>query len=279
VTKRMSYEMFRRRRLGDIRRLLLDRCRGRVLPDDDAGREYLIELLKVMSLGRDPRQGMILAANDYAPWLQGSVEDAIDAILDLPTNHPRRTAKDIGERMRVTNEERERLDLRTMHPVDMTAEQMAEQRKAKDRARKRKRYKRSRAEYLATSISRQKPWDAEGISRASWYRRQRDATVTPHAETSQSSIKEHIPGRTCLTGTPAHLEGSDGSGVETGSAPFMGAPSPSTFTLNPNKKPRQSAPPEAEPQAKRTDLCHQAKRTHPMQPQWEKWEGAKWTRT
>ena len=60
-------EMFRRVRLGDIRRLLLDRCGG-VLPDDDAGQEYLIDLLAVMSLGRDPRPGMIQASKDYAPW-------------------------------------------------------------------------------------------------------------------------------------------------------------------------------------------------------------------
>src|SRR6516165_4788096 len=30
----------RRLRLGDLRKLLQDRCRGSVLPDDDAGREY-----------------------------------------------------------------------------------------------------------------------------------------------------------------------------------------------------------------------------------------------
>ena len=43
-------ERMRRLRLGDLRRPLRDRC-GSVLPDDDAGREYLFELLLPISLG------------------------------------------------------------------------------------------------------------------------------------------------------------------------------------------------------------------------------------
>ena len=44
-------ERMRRLRLGDLRRLLRDRCRGSILPDDDAGRDYLRELLLPISLG------------------------------------------------------------------------------------------------------------------------------------------------------------------------------------------------------------------------------------
>ena len=148
MSKRMSAEMFRRVRLGNIRALLLDRCRGRVLPDDDAGLEYLGEFLVAMSLGRDPKPGMMLAAEDRAPWAckRYKIEKFIDDILALPTAKRRVSAKVLGERLRVTNEERERLSLRTIHPVDMTDEQMAEQKKAKDRARKRRK-RRSRQEY------------------------------------------------------------------------------------------------------------------------------------
>jgi len=42
--KLSSDELLRRLRLGELRKLLRDRC-GSVLPDDDAGREYLRELL------------------------------------------------------------------------------------------------------------------------------------------------------------------------------------------------------------------------------------------
>ncbi len=60
-----------------------------------------------------------------------------------------------------------------------THEDMAEQRKAKARARKaryrrnKKHTKQTRAEYLAHSISRKKPWLTEGLSRAQWYRREK----------------------------------------------------------------------------------------------------------
>src|SRR5262249_43971978 len=44
-------ELLRRLRLGELRKLLRDRCRGPILPDDDAGREYLSELLLPISIG------------------------------------------------------------------------------------------------------------------------------------------------------------------------------------------------------------------------------------
>ena len=77
--------------------------------------------------------------------------------------------------------EREGLKLHSILPCDMTEEQLAEQRKAKARARM-KRYRQSkktpeqqtRAEYLAThSISRTKPWIAEGMKERTWWRRRK----------------------------------------------------------------------------------------------------------
>ena len=51
--KRMPDETMRRFRIGNIRGLMMWRC-GRVLPDDDAGRHYLTELLIAISLGSEP---------------------------------------------------------------------------------------------------------------------------------------------------------------------------------------------------------------------------------
>jgi len=48
------------------------------------------------------------------------------------------------------------------------------------RRRKKRRAKgmKSRADYLeANSLSRDKPWVAEGISRAQWYRKQRETSL------------------------------------------------------------------------------------------------------
>ena len=98
--------------------------------------------------------------------------------------------------MNVTDEERERLTLRTILPVDMTDEQLAEQKKAKDRARKRRRpglWRVSRAEYLAASKSREEPWKADNICRRTWERRCRKAVASP------SSIKNFYPPDTLAT--------------------------------------------------------------------------------
>jgi len=51
---RRHNEPLRKLRLGDLRKLLRDR-NGPILPDDDAGRDYLHELLLPISLG--PERG------------------------------------------------------------------------------------------------------------------------------------------------------------------------------------------------------------------------------
>ena len=59
--------------------------------------------------------------------------DNINRTPEAPAQDPRHAK--LGERMGLRNQEREALGIRTIAPIDMTAEQMAEQRKAKDRAR------------------------------------------------------------------------------------------------------------------------------------------------
>jgi hypothetical protein len=61
--------MIRRLRLGNLRKLLRDR-NGPILPDDDAGREYLVELLLPISVGPHPAIQMPNAIEVWAPWMQ-----------------------------------------------------------------------------------------------------------------------------------------------------------------------------------------------------------------
>jgi hypothetical protein len=142
----------------------------------------------------------------WAPWLAPTDAEAMtDEIMRLPTCYRRPCSKELGERLRLTNAERERLKLWRIAPIDITIEECNEQRRAKDRARKRKRYKRSRADYLATSRSKLKPWEAEGISRTTWYERRAKA-----ARTSASVVRTtpflgktyYWRGRTDLSGPP-----------------------------------------------------------------------------
>ena len=102
--------------------------------------------------------------------------------------------------MRVTNELREQLKLWLIVPVDMTAEKLAEQRKRKKRERVRlKRGKQPRADYLAKSKSKLKPWKAENVSRATWYRR-RETGVWPINTLQEDTHLSHPtePSRTVL---------------------------------------------------------------------------------
>jgi hypothetical protein len=63
-------ETIRRLRLGDIRKLLRRRC-GPELPDDDAGREYLYELLLPVSLGPEPVK-IANVTEIWAPWMDAN---------------------------------------------------------------------------------------------------------------------------------------------------------------------------------------------------------------
>jgi hypothetical protein len=181
MTKPNQDEMVRRIRLRDLRRYCRHRY-GAVLPDDDAGRHDLRELLLPVSLGAAPARVMANTIQIWAPWMsETEAAGLIAQIQAMPRYERCTTAEVLGKRLNVINAEREQLGLRTIAPADMTKRQFAEYRKAKRRMRQKLRLQRKRqqagrkprSQYLAASRTKQKPWKAEGISRASWYRRKR----------------------------------------------------------------------------------------------------------
>src|SRR5262249_1486959 len=120
-------ERIRRVRLGDLRRLLMHRYRGPVLSDDDAARDDLRELLLPISLGPDPRKRMPHAISLWAPWMpQNEIDRLVEDIERTEPKERKRTAKDLGERMNLTNAERERFRLWTIAAFDMTAAESVE---------------------------------------------------------------------------------------------------------------------------------------------------------
>ena len=96
-----------------------------------------------------------------------------------------------GDNMRLLNAEREALHLWRLLPIDMTDDQLAEQRKAKSRKRREAKRRasgvRTKAEYLAELASRPKPWLAEGIHRRTWERRRAAGCVPSLQQTPQAS--------------------------------------------------------------------------------------------
>jgi hypothetical protein len=202
-------EMIRRLRLSNLRKLFRNRY-GPTLPDDDAGREYLHELLLPISLGPHADIKMPNAIEVWAPWMhEHEASQIIEQINRTPTRQRKPTARQLGKRLPLTNAERERLKLWTIAPHDMSPEQLVQQRKAKDRARMRMRRllqgREPRAKYEATSKSRKKPWKIEGISRATWYRKR---------ETSVCAVKllraAHTPVSLAKAPTPKSKRLSNG---------------------------------------------------------------------
>lgn len=196
---RPSQETLRRFLLGDLRRLIQLRCGGIVVPDDDVGREYVEELLTVISLGKKADERMQFEIEQVAPWMQATdAKQMVERIGSLGRSLRMIDRKRLSQRLRLTNAEREARKIWQLPPCDLSKAQLIEQRKAKDRTRKRKaRARKPRAAYLANSLSQQRPWQAEGVGRATWYRRQAEVETSVSAdqskrETGVSPIKKDM---------------------------------------------------------------------------------------
>jgi hypothetical protein len=175
-----KWEVVRRLRYGALMKLFRHRY-GYQFPDDDAGRDDLFVLLCVVSLapsGSDKKVAHTIEM--WAPWMpEWERELYVEHIGRLNIYERMPAAKELGERLNLSNAERERLRLWPIKPVDMTVEQLMEQRKTKERERHRRRRLANGAKPRATTA---KPWEAEGIPRSAWYRR-RSETAPYAAET------------------------------------------------------------------------------------------------
>ncbi|HUI21322.1 MAG TPA: hypothetical protein VLZ74_09795 [Methylocella sp.] len=85
--------------------------------------------------------------------------------------------KELGSRLKLTPEERLDPDIRAYNliPVGETAESLKEKRQIEKAGKKRKDRRAkgsvSRDAYEANSLTREAPWEKEGISKATWYRK------------------------------------------------------------------------------------------------------------
>ena len=183
MSKPDKWEAVRCFRHGDFIKLFRHRW-GHVLPDDDAGRGDLWLLTTNASLARkEPKKKMRHLIEVWAPWMTSEEADAyVEHVWGLDFYQRLKTARELGEQLGLTNAEREALKIRQFKPVDMTDEELADQRKAKSRER-RKRVRDSsgrpsRETYLAKFESGQRPWEALSIHRRTWERRRARAVLS-----------------------------------------------------------------------------------------------------
>jgi hypothetical protein len=150
---------------------------GRHLPNDDAGTDDLWLLIQNVSLvPYDADRRVRNAIETWAPWLSADeVEARINFVMNLTTYERWPTAKELGIRLNVTNDERAALGLWWLKPVDMDDDELEAWRKQRKRERqaasRKARGRRTRAQYLADMKAKPKPWEAEGISQRQWQRR------------------------------------------------------------------------------------------------------------
>jgi hypothetical protein len=177
----MKHERIRSLRVGDLQKIFRHRY-GHELPNDDAGRHDLRELLLPISLGYQANRKMKHAVDIWAKWMTADeAQRLIDEVNRTPIYLRKLTAQEMGQRQNITNHIRESLGLRTIAPIDLTPAQLLERRKEKHRLRmwRRRRGNGSidREDWLTKhALTRSKPWTAKGISRATWYRRQRKSS-------------------------------------------------------------------------------------------------------
>ena len=168
-------QLIGRLRIGDLNKFFAHRYGGSratyVFPDDDSGLEDLKILIHSYAWSNPLATSRIIKLR--APWASA------EAIIEQVKAYPRKwRANTLGKLLNFTGTEWRKLRLRTIAPVDMTPEERRDFSRILSNGRRRVKRTRSgmktRAEYEANSISRAQPWVAEGISRRTWYRRQKE---------------------------------------------------------------------------------------------------------
>jgi hypothetical protein len=177
--KRRSPRQFATLRMRDLARIFRHRY-GVHLPNDDAGRDDAIVAVNHLAHLPSPFPRIMLWLGLWTPWLTEGEQQhmAAQAIVDRLFW----TADELAWRLGVTSQERRELGVTTIGAIDENRAQRLERRQTSARERmaeiRRAEGVKSRADYLR-QFGTKKPWEAEGISRRTWFRR-RNGTGSVH---------------------------------------------------------------------------------------------------
>lgn len=159
-------------RIAELKRLFAFRY-GRMLPDDDSGRDDAFVMVNHLALRPDAMRHIKHWLDLWAPWMG---ENEVGPLTAKVMAKPIRWGADkLARRLNLFEQERQKLAITTIGAVDLDKAARLARRKEKARLRQEQQRRangaQDRAEYEAGSIARQKPWVALGISRRTWYRR------------------------------------------------------------------------------------------------------------
>ncbi|WP_323011186.1 hypothetical protein [Paracoccus sp. (in: a-proteobacteria)] len=159
---------FERLRIGEINKIIRFRHGGPVLTDDG-----IIYLEASAHHFQDAAQAVRWAAK----WCPSLSEETVMAALHGRLNGVGISADRLALNLRVSVAERQALDLRTIGAIGQTADDRRSIRRERDRLNKEAARQAARSEQPAkTKLKDARPWEALGISRATYFRRRKVAS-------------------------------------------------------------------------------------------------------
>ncbi|PBB77890.1 hypothetical protein CK218_27695 [Mesorhizobium sp. WSM3879] len=183
TTKPFSIQLLR---LREVEKVIKDRHGGMIPdPEDTDDRETCLNYVKAAAFSPSA-QDMFNWCRKWAPWV---LDAELTDILAQASRHSRMmTADGVAGLLAVTMAERDRLRLKTIGACDISKEERAnlakERKRDRDRSKKAEGRKargcKDRESYEAESAEHLEPWNAEGISRRTWfYRKARTDCTSP----------------------------------------------------------------------------------------------------
>jgi hypothetical protein len=129
----------------------------------------------------------------WAKWMtKAEAEQLMDEVNQTPIYLRKPSARLLGDRLRLTDQERQELAIVTIRPHDVTDVTLRKRRKAEDAERKWRKRRAARTKpreaWLANCKSRTKPWKRYGIGRRQWERRM------AAARKAESMSQVHVAG-------------------------------------------------------------------------------------
>jgi hypothetical protein len=214
-----TFNMARKRR-QEIQALVLYRHCSLLNCDDELRQKYLE--MAAYHLPKPKDGDLIFALHNWARGAGAKLPDTeLDTIVDRVAGKARRFKADtLGRMLQLTYAERKALKIVTIGAADAGKKARALIRKQKRRQRERDRRKLRGARPHADSFMRQQPWLAQGISRATWYRRN-ETVRRIRGHYSFYSLDTNLshgraqPVRTAVS----HILGDDGYAMSGGQAP------------------------------------------------------------
>lgn len=171
--------IFNGKRLSDIMKVLDHQYGGKT--DDGAVIEIIANLLSTMKGW--PDNFTRWAARRSPAMSPPALKALIDQVTEWPTEFDSSRA---GRVLKISEVTRIRLRVTHIRPFDLSDSEIVKSRKENKRMRDRERREARGARPHAVSVEKQKPWLAERVSRATYFRRKRNEAVQVRETDSRS---------------------------------------------------------------------------------------------